>query len=504
LSTSDEIRPGYLLSPRASLLAFSALMLGVFVASLNQTIVATALPEIVGDLGGLEQYSWLFTAYILASTVTVPVWTRMSDVYGRRAIFAVGIGLFMVGAVLSVAADGIGQLIVGRVFQGCASGALVPVAMAAVADMIPGRDRGRWQGLLGAVFGLASVLGPLTGGWIADHVSWRWVFLVTVPVALAALAVALVTLRIPPHPERARGLDMLGCTLLAGALSGLLLATSRFGENGQRLDVTVTLPLAALIVLGAAFLVHERRTPEPILPFELLRIRAFSASNLAALAIGGPMFGAITYVPLYAQGALGASATAAGLVLMPLMFIWFAVSIVSGQAIAKLGRYRWALVCGPPLILAGYGVLALLDSESSIATMVLATVVMGIGLGLLYQNLILVTQNAVPSRHLGAATSAMQLFRNSGGTIGVSIMGAIVTAGLAGTAVTAAEAGSGATAAAREAMADAMHPIFLWALPPLVAAWWWTWRVPELPLRRGVRDDVAEQPATTAAAAINA
>jgi EmrB/QacA subfamily drug resistance transporter len=501
--SSNEVQPGYLLSRRATLLAFSGLMLGVLLASLNQMIVVTALPAIVGDLGGIEHYSWLVTVYILGSTVTVPIWGRTSDIYGRRLIFVVGIVLFLVSAVISATAGSLGQLIAGRAVQGCASGALVPVAMAAVGDMIPARDRGRWQGLLGAVLGLASVIGPLIGGWISDHANWRWVFLVSIPVALIALVVGCLTLRIPRHPERAARLDALGAALLAGVLTGVLLGIVRFGENGGGVDAGVLIPSAAAAVMAVALAFHERRTPEPIIPFELLRNRTFNSANLAAFSIGAPMFGAIAYVPLYAQGALGASATSSGLVLMPLMFSWFAVSILSGQIISRTGRYRRALISGPPLMLAGYGLLATLDSHSSIRTLTVATIVIGIGLGLLYQNLVLVGQNAVPSRYMGTATGAAQLFRNAGGTIGVSVMGAVLAAGLAGGTISAAAATSGATPAAREAVAHALHPIFLIVVPVLLAACWFTWRIPELPLRRSVRDDVATS-ATTAPAALSA
>jgi MFS family permease len=347
------------------------------------------------------------------------------------------------------------------------------------------------------------VLGPLTGGWISDHANWRWVFLVSIPVALIALVVGCLTLTIPRHPERAANLDALGAALLAGALSGVLLGIVRFGENGGGVDADVLLPSAVGVVLAAALVFHERRTPEPIIPFELLRNRTFSSANLAALSIGAPMFGAIAYVPLYAQGALGASATSSGLVLMPLMFSWFAVSILSGQIVSHTGHYRRALISGPPLMLAGYGLLATLDSHSSIRTMTVATILIGIGLGLLYQNLVLVGQNAVPSRHMGTATAAAQLFRNSGGTIGVSVMGAVMAGGLAGGAISAADASSGATPAAREAMAHALHPVFLIVIPVLVAACWLTWRIPELTLRRAVRDDVAA-PAAAAPAALSA
>jgi EmrB/QacA subfamily drug resistance transporter len=470
------VSDGYLLSKRATLAALSGVLLGMLLAALNTTIVATALPQIVADLGGMEHYSWVFTAYMLTTTVSTPIYGRLSDVYGRRRFFVLGIVIFMAGTVVAGTAVSMLQLVAGRAIQGLGAGALIPLAIAAIGDLVPPSDRGRWQGLTGAVFGCASIIGPTTGGWIADNADWRWVFFVSLPVGLVALAVVAATLRIPPHPERGTKVDYTGAALLALGLSSGLLAIVQGGAAAPGLYA-----LAAVVL--AAFAVWERRVEQPILPLELFGRRVFALPNLAAFAVGSGMFGALFFVPLYAQDVLGESATASGLVLTPLMLSMMVASVGSGQVITRTGRYRWALVAGPVVMAAGFVLLATLDVGSSRAHAVEAMVVTGLGLGLLLQNLVLVVQNGAPTRHLGAATSAVQFSRSIGGTIGVAVMGAILSAGLPA-------GGSGSPAQ----LADALHPVFLFALPLLALAFVLILFIPELPLRRTVRDTPAPQP----------
>ncbi len=492
----SEPRPGYLLSQRATIAAFSGVLLGMLLAALNQTIVATALPHIVEDLGGVSHYSWVFSAYMLASTVTVPIYGRLSDVYGRRPFFAAGIVIFMGGAVIGGTADSMTQLVIARAVQGLGAGALIPLAMAVIGDLVPPSERGRWQGLTGAVFGLASVLGPFSGGWIADHADWRWVFFVSLPVGLVALAVVLVTLRIPPHPERAGSIDYLGAGLLAAGVSSLLLATVRGGQEAPWGSAEVLGLYGAGVVLLAVLAWHERRTPNPIVPVSLFKLRTFTAAAGASFAVGIAMFGAIMFVPLYVQGVLGESATDSGLVLTPLMLALVVTSVGSGQLISRTGHYRWALVSGPVLMAGGFALLSELNQSSTHGAATLAMVVLGLGLGLLLQNLVLVVQNAVPSSQLGVATSAGQFFRTTGGTIGVTVMGAILAAGLpAGAAAGAALQGDGdgvGNAAARDQLAHAIHPVFLIGLPLMALALALVLLIPETPLRRSVRETVPE------------
>lgn len=492
----SEPRPGYLLPHRATVAAIGAVLLGMLLAALNQTIVATALPRITQDLGGLTHYSWVFSAYMLAATVTGPIYGRLSDAYGRRPFFVAGILFFMAGSVVGGTADSMTQVIVARAIQGLGAGALIPLAMAVIGDLVPPSDRGRWQGLTGAVFGIASVLGPFTGGWIADHADWRWVFFVSLPVGFVALAVVLVTLRIPPHPERATQIDYTGAALLAAGLSLVLLGIVRVGEPTGA-DAT---EIAALFAAGLALLAllgwHERRAQNPIVPLSLFRLRTFSAAAATSFVVGVGMFGVIMFVPLFVQGVLGGSATNAGLVLTPLMLALVAASVGSGQLISRSGRYRWAIVAGPVVMAGGFVLLSALDTGSTQRAATVAMIVLGLGLGLLIQNLMLVIQNAVPSRELGAATSAGQFFRTTGGTIGVTVMGALMTAGLpAGAAPAAALGGTGALegggAAAREQLADAIHPVFVLGLPLMAIALAVVLLIPERPLRRTVREPEA-------------
>ena len=489
----SETRPGYLLPHRATVAAIGGVLLGMMLAILNQTIVATALPRVAQDLGGLAHYSWVFSAYMLAATVTVPIYGRLSDAYGRRPFFVAGILFFMAGSVVGGTADSMTQVIVARAIQGLGAGALIPLAMAVIGDLVPPSDRGRWQGLTGAVVGVASVLGPFSGGWIADHADWRWVFFVSLPVGFVALAAVLLTLRIPPHPDRATRIDYSGAALLAAGLSCVLLGTVRLGDAGARDPVEI----AALFAVGAALLGvlgwHERRTPNPIVPLSLFRLRTFSAAVATSFAVGVGMFGAIMFVPLFVQGVLGESATNAGLVLTPLMLALVAASVGSGHVITRTGHYRWAIVSGPVLMACGFALLGALDTGSSQGDATVAMILLGLGLGLLIQNLVLVIQNAVPSRELGAATSAGQFFRTTGGTIGVTVMGAVMTAGLpAGVSL----AGAGGGGVAREQLADAIHPVFMVGLPVMAIALALVVLIPERPLRQTVRE--AEPPAVPA------
>jgi EmrB/QacA subfamily drug resistance transporter len=487
-------RPGYLLPMRQTVLAFAGVMLGMLVAVLNQTIVATALPRIVGDLGGVEHYSWVFSAYMLGSTVTVPVYGRLSDIYGRRRFFALGLIVFMSGAVVGAASSSMGMLIAARAIQGLGAGALIPLAIITIGDLVPPSDRGRWQGLTGAVIGVASVLGPFTGGWIVDNASWRWVFLVSLPVGFVALAVGLATLKIPPHPDAGRDVDYTGAGLLVIGVSAILLATVWGGAQYPWGSGQVIGLFAGGALLLALFVRQELRVKHPLVSPDLFRDRVIVSACLAGFAVGVGMFGAIMFVPLFVQGALGASATSSGAVLTPLMLAMMLTSVGSGQIISRTGRYRWALLAGPVVMGAGFLVLAALDESSSLGVAVAGTVVLGFGLGLLMQNLVLVVQNAAPARALGAATGATQFFRQIGGTLGVTVMGAILAAGLpAGAAVASGgEGAAGSGDAGRATLAAAIHPVFVIGVPLMAITLALVALVPERPLRRAVREESPE------------
>ncbi len=422
---------GYLLSRRATLLAFGGVMLGMLVAALNQTIISTALPVIVDDLGGFDHYSWVFTAYMLGSTVTVPIFGRLSDVYGRRPLFMLGIVLFMAGSAVAGTSGSMTQLVAGRAVQGLGAGALIPLAMAVIGDLVPPSERGKWQGLVGVVFGVSSVFGPTLGGWIVDNADWRWVFFVSMPVGLVALGVVWATLKLPRHPEAAQTVDYLGASLLTAGLSSALLATLWGGQQYPWGSTEIVGLYAAAAVFLALFALQERRARDPILPLSLFRSRTIAGASFAGFAVGVAMFGAIMFVPLFVQGALGISATDSGVTLTPLMLAMIVTSVGSGQVISRTGRYRWALLAGPVVMAAGFGLLLRLSTGATGGQVALAMIVLGLGLGLLMQNLVLVVQNAVPSRLLGVATGSTQLFRQLGAAIGVSVMGALLNHRLA-------------------------------------------------------------------------
>jgi EmrB/QacA subfamily drug resistance transporter len=482
---------GYLLERRATLLALTGVLLGMLLAALNQTILATALPRIVADVGGAEHYSWVFSGYMLAVAVSTPLYGRLSDIYGRRPFFITGIVLFLVGAVVGATANSMAQVILARVIQGLGAGALMPLAFATIADLVPASDRGRWQGLTGAVFGIASVIGPTTGGWIADNANWRWVFLVSLPVSLTALAFIVSTLRIPPHPERGTHVDYTGAGLLAAGLSVTLLATVRGGVSAPWASAQIVGLFAGGAVLIAAFIAWERRQEQPIVPIALFGERPVTFGTLAGFFTGMGMFGTIVFVPLFMQGALGDSATASGLVLAPLMLSMVVTTAWSGAVITRTGRYRWALLSGPVVMGVGFWMLSTLDIGSGRLHATLAMVVVGLGLGLLLQNLILVIQNAVPSRHMGAATSVAQLSRSLGNTVGVAVMGAILLAGLPGGGDLGTITGAGGTPGDGATLARALHPVFELGLPLMAVTFVLVALIPQVPLRRGVRDDVA-------------
>jgi EmrB/QacA subfamily drug resistance transporter len=476
---------GYLLGRRETLLAFGGLTVALFLSALNQTIVTTALPTIIAELGGLREYTWVFTAYLLTQSISVPVWGRLSDLRGRKPFLLVGIGLLILGSFIGAAASSMAVLIGARAVQGLGAGALIPLSMATIGDLVPPSERGKWQGVTGAVFAVASVIGPLTGGWIVDHADWRWVFLISPPVGVVALGVLVVTLDLPQGVSTPRRLDYTGAGLLIGALSGILLAIVEWGQGASPSEPAFVVPLVAGVLLAVVLTVHERRTHDAFVPLDLLGDRLFRSVGVASFALGLSMFGAVMFVPLFAQGALGASATDAGLVLMPMMLSMFVAILGSGQAISRTGRYRWALVSGPLSVGAGFVVLALLGTGSPLVLIGTASALVGIGIGLTTQNLILVLQNGVASRHLGAATGGAQFFRQLGGTIGVAAMGALLTLGLAD-ATPIESLGSELSHAARVELVEALRPIFILAVPVTLVAFALSCRIPELPLRRSV------------------
>lgn len=456
-------------SQRQVLVAFAAVMLATLLAALDQTIVATALPQIAADLQGFEHLSWVVTAYLLASTVTVPLYGKLSDLYGRRRLFVVSISVFLVGSALCGLAQDMNQLIAFRALQGIGAGGLLPLSQAAIADLFSPRERGRYQGYIGSVWATAAVAGPLLGGTLTDTVSWRWIFWLNLPLAAFALVVVMRTMR-PGGRTREHTIDWLGAAVLSVGVSAILLACAWAGTDYAWTSVPVLGGFVLGLVSIAVFLVVERRAAEPLLPLALFRGRTFTVSTSAALAIGAVLFGITIYVPVYMQGVLGASATSSGVVLIPLTFGWVVASFTSGQLISRTGRYRVFPLLGSACVLAGCILLTLLDVDTSSALASAYLVVIGVGMGLMFQTFVIATQNRVDASDLGVATAAIQFFRSMGGSVAVAVLGALLIArlpaGVDPNRLTA--GGADVPEAAREALNHATHAVFV-AIVPLAA-----------------------------------
>uniref|UniRef100_UPI00066BB724 MDR family MFS transporter n=1 Tax=Streptomyces sp. SBT349 TaxID=1580539 RepID=UPI00066BB724 len=407
-------------------LSLSALLLGMFLAALDQTIVATALPTIVSDLGGLDHLSWVVTAYLLASTAGTPLWGKLGDQYGRKKLFQTAILIFLVGSALCGIARNLPELIAFRFLQGLGGGGLIVLSMAIVGDLVPPRERGRYQGLFGAVFGATSVLGPLLGGLFVDHLSWRWVFYVNLPVGALALAVIAAVLHVPVRPRR-HVIDYAG-TFLIAAVAAALVVIASLGGTTWAWGSWQVIGLAVLAALGlAAFLRVERRAVEPVLPLSLFRVRTFALCCAIAFVIGFAMFGGMTYLPTFLQVVHGISPTLSGVHLLPMVLGLLLASTLSGQLISHTGRWKIYPLLGTAVTAVGLFLLHTLDEHSSTTTTSLAFAVFGLGIGLVLQVLILAVQNAVDYTDLGVATSGVTFFRSIGAAFGVAVLGTVFT-----------------------------------------------------------------------------
>ncbi|GAA2755759.1 MDR family MFS transporter [Actinopolymorpha rutila] len=420
--------PSYL-SHRQILITLGGLMAGMLLAALDQSIVGTALPRIVSDLGGLDKLSWVVTAYLLTSTASTPLWGKISDLYGRRLIFQAAIGTFLVGSVLAALAQNMPELVAFRAIQGLGGGGLMALAFATIGDIIPPRERGRYQGYFGAVFGISSVAGPLLGGWFTDGPGWRWIFWINLPIGIAALVVTTYALRMPTV-RRNHQIDYLGAATIVASVSSILLYLSWRGQSYGWTEGGALGLLGAGIALAVVFVFVESRASEPILPLRLFRNSVFSISNVFGLIAGFVMFGAIIYLPLYLQVVHGLSPTASGLAMLPMVAGIFTSSIGSGRLISKTGRYKIYPILGALFMALAVWLLSRLSSGSSMWTIGVYQYVLGFGLGLTMQTIMTAVQNSVHFRDMGTATSATTFFRSMGGALGTAVFGAILTSRL--------------------------------------------------------------------------
>lgn len=406
-----------------------ALLLAMLLAALDQTIVSTALPTIVSDLGGLEHLSWVVTAYLLASTAATPLWGKLGDMYGRKRFFQASIVIFLLGSVLCGIAQNMGELIAFRAVQGLGGGGLMVLSQAIVGDLVPPRDRGRYQGLFGAVFGVTSVLGPLLGGLFVDHLSWRWVFYVNLPIGAVALAVIAAVLH-GTQVRREHRIDYLGTTLIAAVATCLVLMTSLGGTTWAWSSWQIVGLGVLGLVLLLAFVLVERTAVEPVLPLRLFRSRTFSLVAVISFVVGFAMFGALTYLPTFLQVVQQVSPTLSGVHMLPMVLGMLLTSIGSGQIVARTGRYRLFPIAGTAVTTVGLLLLSRLDEHSGTAEMSLYFLVFGLGLGLVMQVLVLIVQNSVGYEDLGVATAGATFFRSIGASFGVSVFGTVFASGL--------------------------------------------------------------------------
>lgn len=496
-------------------LTMGALMLTLLLAALDQTIVSTALPRITSELNGLNELAWVVTAYLLASTASTPIWGKISDLYGRKIMLQSAIVIFLIGSLLAGMSTSMGMLIATRGIQGLGGGGILVLVMTVIADIIPPRDRGKYTGLMGAVFAVSSIAGPLLGGFFVDHLTWRWIFYINLPIGIAAFIVITMVLQVPRRTVK-HTVDYLGAVLLVAGVSLLLLVVEWGGQRYDWGSTTMIAMIAATLALLSAFVLRQLRVPEPIVPMSLFRNKVFGLTSLIGFIVGLAMFGAIIFMPLFLQIVGGSSPTQAGLQLVPMMLGMLVTSILSGRIISRTGRYKVFPIIGTAFAAIGMALLSTMSVSTPYWQIALYLLVLGIGIGNVMQVLVIAVQNAVNPREVGVATSGSTFFRSVGGTIGTALFGAVMTGQLAAhltESLPAGAAGPGGVTALTSAMStistlpDSIKPIvldafttsldrvFLTAVPILVVGFVLALFLPEVPLRTSH----ADQPSPAAA-----
>ncbi|GAB3461425.1 MDR family MFS transporter [Kineococcus endophyticus] len=476
---------------------FASLMLVMLLASLDQTIVGTALPTIVGELDGLQHMSWAITAYTLAITIAMPVYGKVGDLVGRKRLFLVAIALFLLGSALAGFSQSMLEFVGFRFLQGLGGSGLMIMSQTIIADVVPARDRAKFMAPIGAVFGVSAVAGPLLGGWLTDSVDWRWVFWINLPLGLVALAVAALTIRLPKRHNSA-AIDYAGMALLALASTGLVLVMSWGGTQYAWGSPTVVGLIAGTVVAAVAFVLVERRASEPVIPLRFFRNRTFVVTTLLGLVVGAGMMGALAYLPTYLQMVYGVDATESGLLLLPMVAGLLVTSLASGAAVTKTGRYKVLPIAGTATAAVAMFLLSTLTVSTSLVLVGLYVGILGAGLGLFMQIIVLAVQNAVSPREIGTATSSNNLFRELGVTVGTAVLGTVfasrLTDRLGGALGGSAESASSLTPSLVASLpgdvadrvvgayADSLVPIFLWLVPMFLLGTVIAFFLPEVPL----------------------
>ncbi|MGW2628410.1 MDR family MFS transporter [Streptomyces chattanoogensis] len=482
-----------------------ALMIAMLLAMLDNMIVGTAMPTIVGELGGMEHLSWVVTAYTLATAASTPIWGKLGDMYGRKGVFLTSIVLFLIGSALSGMAQDMGQLIAFRAVQGLGAGGLMVGVMAIMGDLIPPRERGKYQGMMAGVMAVAMVGGPLVGGTITDHLGWRWTFYINLPLGAVALIMVTAVLHLPKKRSQAR-IDYIGSALLTIGITALVLLTTWGGTEYDWTSPQILGLGAGGVIALVLFVLVERKVSEPVLPLRIFRNGNFSLITVIGFLVGFVMFGSMTFLPLFQQTVQGASATNSGLLLLPLMGGLLVVSLIAGRVTTQTGKYKFFVVGGGAVLTIGLALLSLMDTETTRLTSSLYMVVLGAGMGFLMQTTMLIAQNSVEMRDMGVGSSSATLFRTIGGSFGVAILGAIFTNQVKSTMVERLGAAAGAKItgggaqmdpkrlpelppvvkdAYAHAVANGSHQVFLWGAAISVIGFAAAWFLKEVPLRGG-------------------